>query len=127
MANKFHKHYTVEEARELLPKLREWLANLNRFRDELERTEKRLNGLLHGGDDLGGSTVNTWIRTLAGMQHILAECQRREILIKDLARGLVDFPAIIGGREVFLCWEQTEDDIEHWHDLDTGFAGRERL
>ena len=50
-----------------------------------------------------------------------------EIFIKDLERGLMDFPAIIGGREVFLCWEQDEDDIEFWHDLDTGFSGRERL
>ena len=40
---------------------------------------------------------------------------------------LIDFPAIIGGREVFLCWEQDEDDIEFWHDIDAGYAGRERL
>jgi hypothetical protein len=71
--------------------------------------------------------VNTWIRTLAGMQEVLAEFQRREIQIKDLERGLVDFPAIIGGREVFLCWELDEEDIEFWHDLDGGYAGRERL
>ena len=51
----------------------------------------------------------------------------REIQVKDLERGLIDFPAIIGGKEVFLCWEQDEEDIEHWHDLDTGYAGREKL
>ena len=39
----------------------------------------------------------------------------------------MDFPAIVAGREVFLCWETDEDTVEHWHDLDTGFAGRERL
>ncbi|MBI3881959.1 MAG: DUF2203 family protein, partial [Verrucomicrobia bacterium] len=53
--------------------------------------------------------------------------ERREIQIKDLERGLVDFPAILGGREVFLCWESGEDDIEFCHDLATGYAGRERL
>ena len=42
-------------------------------------------------------------------------------------RGLVDFPAILAGREVFLCWEQDEEDIEFWHDLASGYAGRERL
>jgi hypothetical protein len=47
--------------------------------------------------------------------------------LKDLERGLIDFPAIIGGKEVFLCWEQDEEDIEFWHDLDAGYAGRERL
>jgi hypothetical protein len=61
------------------------------------------------------------------MQEVLAEFQRRRIFIKDLERGLVDFPAIIGGREVFLCWEQDEADIEFWHDLDAGYTGRERL
>ena len=55
------------------------------------------------------------------------EFQRREIQVKDIDRGLMDFPAIIGGKEVFLCWEQDEEDIEFWHELDAGYAGRERL
>jgi hypothetical protein len=71
--------------------------------------------------------VNRWVRALADFRDLLAEFQNREIVIKDLERGLVDFPAIIGGREVFLCWEKDEDDIEFWHDIDTGYAGRERL
>jgi hypothetical protein len=61
------------------------------------------------------------------MQAVLLEFQQREIQIKDLERGLLDFPAIIGGKEVFLCWEQDEEDIEYWHDLDAGYAGREHL
>ena len=56
-----------------------------------------------------------------------AEFNRRQIFVKDPDRGLVDFPAIVGGREVFLCWELDEDDIKFWHDIDSGFAGRERL
>ena len=127
MSHRFDKHYTREEARALLPQLREWLADLNRLRDEMQGYEKRLTGLAEQGHDIGGETVNKWIRTLAQMQDILADFQRRRILIKDLARGLVDFPAIIGGREVFLCWESDEDDIEFWHDLETGFGGREKL
>ena len=57
----------------------------------------------------------------------MREFQSREIQIKDLERGLIDFPAIRGGREIFLCWEKDEEDIEYWHELDTGFAGREKL
>ena len=68
-----------------------------------------------------------WIRALAGMQHILANFQHRQIFIKDLTRGLIDFPAIMGGKEIFLCWESDEDDIEFWHDLETGYGGREKL
>jgi hypothetical protein len=127
MNHRFEKHYTLDEARALLPRVRSWLMRLNELRHELERCDKRLSSLMNPGHDVGGDLVNTWIRTLAGMQEVLAEFQRREIQIKDLERGLVDFPAILGGREVFLCWEQDEEDIEFWHDLDTGYAGRERL
>ena len=127
MPHQFQKHYTRDEARALLPQLREWLKRLGRLKTEQERSDKRLASLAQPGHDLGGQLVNSSIRTLAELQEILAEFQRREIFIKDLERGLLDFPAIIGGREVFLCWEQDEEDIEHWHDLDAGYAGRERL
>jgi hypothetical protein len=127
MPNRFSKHYTRDEARALLPQIREWLANLNRLRAEVERFDKRLSGMNAGGQDVGGETVNNWIRTLAAMQELLANFQQRQIFIKDLSRGLIDFPAVIGGREVFLCWESDEDDIEFWHDLESGYGGREKL
>jgi hypothetical protein len=127
MKYQFEKHYTRDEAQALVPQLRQWLERLNRLREDLQRFEKRLGGMTDQGHDIGGETVNNWIRALADMQAILAEFQRREIFIKDLSRGLVDFPAIIGGREVFLCWEADEDTVEFWHDLETGFGGRERL
>jgi len=127
MSHRFDKHYTRDEARGLLPQIRTWLADLNRLREDLQRFEKRLGGLADQGNDIGGETVNSWIRALADMQGILADFQRRRIFIKDLSRGLIDFPAIIGGREVFLCWESDEEDVEFWHDLETGFGGREKL
>jgi hypothetical protein len=127
MEHRFDKHYTRDEACALLPQIRLWLELLNRLRKDLERYDKRLSGLAEQGNDIGGETVNNWIRALAGMQEVLAEFQRRRIFIKDLERGLIDFPAIMGGKEVFLCWEQDEQQIEFWHDLDTGFSGREPL
>ena len=127
MSYRFEKHYTLDEARALLPQVRGWLQRLNELRLDLDLFDKRLTSLMSPGQDVGGDLVNRWIRTLAGMQEVLGEFQRRQIQIKDVERGLIDFPAIIGGKEVFLCWEQDEDDIEFWHDLDTGFAGREHL
>jgi hypothetical protein len=127
MPYQYTKHYTREEARALLPQIRGWLTTLNRLREDMERYDKRLNSMNARGLDTGGDTVNKWIRTLAGMQEILAAFQRRQILIKDVARGLVDFPTILGGKEVFLCWETDEADIEFWHDLESGFGGREKL
>jgi hypothetical protein len=127
MEYRYTKHYTREEASALLPQIRVWLTELNRLRGDLEKYDKRLSGMMNPGQDTGGDLVNTWIRTLASMQEILAEFQRREIQIKDLERGLIDFPAIVGNKEVFLCWEQDEDDVKFWHDLDAGYGGREQL
>jgi hypothetical protein len=127
MEFRYEKHYTREEARALLPEIRRWLERLNRLRKDVEMLEKRLSQLAAQTSDIGGESVNAWIRALADMQELLVEFQRRQIFIKDLERGLIDFPAIIGGREVFLCWESDEDDIEYWHELESGFAGRERL
>jgi hypothetical protein len=124
---RFHKHYTREEARDLLPQLRQWLERLAELRAEQHKLDERLAGLLAPGCDLGGSLVNSWVRTLSEMQAIIVEFLTREIQIKDIERGLIDFPALIGDKEVFLCWEKDEDDIEFWHDLDSGYAGREPL
>ena len=127
MAFEFQQHYTREEARELLPQLRQWLDQLHDLQQKLEPREEQLNLLLQRGQDAGGSIVNAWVKTVADMRDLLKEFERREIQIKDIERGLIDFPAIIGGREVFLCWEKDEADVEFWHDLDTGYAGREKI
>ena len=127
MAYQFKKHYTRDEARALLPQIRHWLKQLSALRRKLGECDQRLARLMTGGNDVGGDTVNRWVHVAADVKSTLAEFQLREIQIKELDRGLIDFPAILNGKEVFLCWEQDEDDIEFWHDLESGFAGRERL
>jgi hypothetical protein len=127
MKYQFRKHYTLEEARSLLPQIRQWLSALDGLRPQLHNHEQHLNALMESGCDVGGKTVNAWIRAMAEMRELLVEFHQRQILIKDVERGLIDFPAIIGGKEVFLCWEKDEEDIEFWHDLDSGYASREKL
>jgi hypothetical protein len=127
MDYRFKKHYTREEARGLLPQVRHWLEQLDHWRISADKCEHRIGMLEREGADVGGGVVNDWVRALAGLREVGLEFQCREILIKDLERGLIDFPAILGGREVFLCWERGEEDIEFWHELDSGYAGRERF
>jgi hypothetical protein len=124
---RFQKHYTREEARALLPKVRRWLNRLAELHAAVEKLDQRLVALMLPGCDLGGALVNKWVRTIAEMKEVLLEFHQREIQVKDLDRGLIDFPALLAGNEVFLCWEQGEEDIEFWHDLDAGYAGRERF
>jgi hypothetical protein len=123
----FRKHYTREEARRLLPEVRAWLEELLKLRDAIGRQDEKLKAALGLGDDLGGPLVDAHAKSLAAFRQALLQFESREIQIKDLDRGLIDFPAFIQGREVFLCWEKGEEDIEFWHDLEAGYAGRERL
>lgn len=127
MAHRFKKHYTREEARALLPQIRKWLEALEQTKLEWEKCDRRLSGVMKSGGDAGGALVNQWVRSLVELRTLLQKFEEREILIKDLERGLIDFPSLIGNKEVFLCWEKDEDDIEFWHDIDSGFAGREPL
>ncbi|HVV70937.1 MAG TPA: DUF2203 domain-containing protein, partial [Verrucomicrobiae bacterium] len=120
MPHHFHKHYTLEEARSLLPQVRRWLQRLTVLRAEIREHDEKLEELVEPGRDLGGDRVNRWVRSLAELKAVLAEFYEREIQIKDLDRGLIDFPSLRQGEEVFLCWEQGEDDIEFWHELEAG-------
>ena len=77
----------------------------------------------NGGGGLG-KQVGQASSELQGGVEALSE---REIVLRDLDRGLVDFPAIRDGREVYLCWIEGEQDIGFWHELDAGYAGRQEL
>jgi len=127
MPSHFSKHYTLEEARALLPSVRQWLEELGHHQERLKTLDKRVGQIMASGDDAGGPSVNQLVRILAQCKTVLQRFRSREIQIKDLNRGLLDFPSWRDGREIFLCWEKDEDDIEYWHDLESGYAGRERL
>ena len=124
----FQKHFTLAEARALLPQLRQIFRDIHRRRDRIRAADEKLGKLFEEtGSDLGGPVVNGLLTDLLEMNAQLHRIRKLGVTVKDLERGLLDFPAIRDGREVFLCWELEEDDIEFWHDLDTGYAGRERL
>ena len=124
---KFSKHYTLEEAHALLPQIREWLGQIEALEKRLSELDARLRSLAASGNDVGGETVNASVKVRAELQAVAQEFESREIQIKDLERGLIDFPALRDGKEILLCWEKDEEAIEFWHDLDSGYPGRERL
>src|SRR6185295_9753238 len=101
MSYQFTKHYTREEARALLPSVRKWLQELDHVRGQLHKYDQRLSALMESGNDVGGEVANRWVELMAQARELFMEFQRREILIKDIDRGLLDFPAIVAGREVF--------------------------
>lgn len=127
MAHRFRQHYTREQARALLPQVKGWLDDLVELRGRIARAEMGLAEALASGRDLGGPSVNQPLLDRVKLAQVVGEFQSREIQIKDLDRGLIDFPALIEGREVFLCWEKIDGDIDFYHDIDVGYSGREPL
>jgi hypothetical protein len=128
MPRQFDKHFTLDEARAALPKLRRHFSDIHRSRNRLLELDRALaKRFAKGGGDLGGAPVDALMKEYLSMQLGLRRISSLGILIKDVDRGLVDFPHLREGNEVLLCWELEEDDIEFWHDLESGYAGRERL
>lgn len=127
MSNQFTKHYSLDEARRLLPTLRNWFKEIDALMGRMRDLDETMAPRTKAGEDLGGAGPNQMIRDMARVHHILGEFHSREIQIKDLQKGLVDFPALLDEREVYLCWECSEPDICHWHTLETGFSDRKPL
>jgi hypothetical protein len=66
-------------------------------------------------------------REAEAVARAVEELETLGVLVKDLDRGLVDFPALRGGEEVLLCWQLGEDEVAYWHGVEEGFAGRKAL
>ena len=127
MGNHFSTHYTLAEARAMIPQVREWLKQISLLRHEYTEVSRCVDTMMKAQSDIGGMSINQSIKILSKIQAILSEFKKHEIQIKDHERGLVDFPSKRGNREVFLCWEKDEEDIAHWHELDAGYDSREPL
>jgi hypothetical protein len=126
--SQYSKHFTVDEARALLPELRSFFRDAHRRRHAAVAADNKLGELLRDhSQDLGGSKVNGMVYDFVQMNAAVRAIQDRGIVIKHFDRGLVDFPHMRDGEEVFLCWELDEPDIAFWHHIDEGYAGRERL
>ena len=121
------RHYTLEEARAE----RDWVAHrVDAARSALGvlASPEARAALAALEPDRGGAWPGREIaRATLELQRAIAELQAADIVVRDVVRGLVDFPAVRDGEEVYLCWLVGEPDIGWWHELDAGFAGRRRL
>lgn len=124
---RFRRHYSVEEAMEMLSQIRVWFSEINALTGRIHDADQDFAPRIKAGEDLGGLQISQQFRDMARVHSILHEFQEREIQVKDLQRGLIDFPALSNEREIFLCWEHSENEITHWHNLESGFAGRKPL
>jgi hypothetical protein len=121
------RHYTVEQANAALDFVTERLERLRAARAQLTNEEARDKLGDSAPANGGGAPGRVVSEGFLGLQTAIAELQQMDIVLRDLDRGLVDFPAMRDGREVYLCWEEGEQEIGFWHDPESGYGGRQPI
>jgi hypothetical protein len=128
------RQFTLEEAESLLPRLTELMLELRARKEEYDQFMRQVDEL---GQKLRGNghQMDTDLKEAqAGLEQsandlneLAEKIHGMGCELKGIEEGLVDFRTEMNGREVYLCWKFGEDRIEWWHELDTGFAGRQPL
>ena len=124
------KIFTVQEANALLPNVRSIVGKIQRAHRRISRYRDDAKKAAEAAERGGGGFVDgvAYAAVLTELTHQLAELEALGVQLKDFERGLVDFPSLRDGRVVLLCWQLGEgDELEWWHDVDAGFAGRTPL
>jgi hypothetical protein len=121
------RHYSLEEASALLPWVAEQLERLRSARDRLGDVDARAALAATGQANGGGAAGKVVSEGFLELRELMIELREREIVLRDLDRGLIDFPSLRGDEEVYLCWEEGEAEIGFWHEPEAGFAGRRPL
>jgi hypothetical protein len=124
------KLFTIAEANALLPSVRQLLQRLQRFRRRLSAYKQAAAQAAEQAEQGGGGIPGglLYARLLTNFAAEMGNLEAMGVQLKDFERGLVDFPSLRDGRVVLLCWQLDEgDELEWWHDMDAGFAGRTPL
>jgi hypothetical protein len=122
------RYFTLQEAKAALQTIRPWVAEILEIRRSILESRPEVWPVIEKSMGNGGSRVAS--RLVVGFERLEALVERIQelgVLIKDVNTGLLDFPSLREGRQVYLCWRYGEEDIRYWHDVDAGFAGRQPI
>lgn len=122
------RYFTIEEANQSLEILRPIVAEILELRAYILSRRPELRAVIekagyNGGSKLAGEMVFEFKR----LEELVRSVHAEGALLKDVNTGLLDFPSLREGRQVYLCWAYGEDQVRFWHDLDAGFAGRQPI
>ncbi len=122
------RFFTVEEARQLLPSLKELMGQVMVISHRLEEYRDLVQQLADSASsNTGGPEGTAYLNIVISLQSCLTQLQETGCVLRSLQDGLIDFPHLKQGREIYLCWKYGEEDIRFWHEVDEGFAGRTPL
>jgi len=130
------KRFTLAEAQKLIPEVERVLRDGVALKSEYDEAERALQSFTERVMLMGGMLVDRAraieVRTrrdevAARLRNSIEQLQGLGCVVKDLDIGLVDFPTLFRGEEVYLCWKLGEHEIEFWHGVDEGFRGRKAI
>ncbi|MBY0525881.1 MAG: DUF2203 domain-containing protein [Gemmataceae bacterium] len=129
------KYYSVAEANATLPLVRAIVRDIAELARDLHERQERLERVRPNDRKLRNEAYQEEVdRVLAEierdrgrMREFAGELAQLGIEMKDPYVGLIDFPCWMGNREVYLCWRLGEADVGFWHELEAGFAGRQKI
>ena len=123
-----NKYFSIEEANAVIPqllvvipKIQSLMQNLSHKYPDVKKARERAQ--LNGGSLQGADYINCALK----INYLTEELESKGCILKGIKHGLVDFLALREGKEVYLCWKNPEEKIEYWHDIQSGFAGRQRI
>jgi len=120
--------FTIEEANRLVPHLKKLVRKVIRERAALidiqGEIQRARDNAQYGGGSLYGMRYLEGLKRFSEAVHSIEELG---VLVKDLQKGLCDFPHERDGRLVYLCWKLDEDEVQWWHEVEDGFIGRQPL
>jgi hypothetical protein len=123
------RYFTVAEANALLPLLRPHVEQLMRAWRRLSVVHEQVVGILERNPrvDLGGPPLSTAAIQIIRAQNAMVAIQGLGVELKDPVTGLLDFPALRDGVEIYLCWRYNEPRVGFWHSVEAGYAGRQPI
>jgi len=120
--------FTLAEAQGLIPKLRSLLQEMTEPWSRIQELNPEIQKARENAPFDGYSKSGVeYVESVSQLMLLIHQIKEMGVLLKDANKGLCDFPYRRQGRIVYLCWQLGEDRIEYWHDIESGFAGREPL
>ena len=122
------RYFTVREANEILAGIRPLMDEIQTIRQEILARQPDVWPVVERAAGNGGSqAASKLVREFERLDALVHQVQETGALFKDINLGLLDFPALRDGREVYLCWKYGEGDIAFWHEIESGYAGRQPI
>jgi hypothetical protein len=122
------RYFTLQEANETLDLIRPLMEEVQRIRKRIVQSQPEAWPAIQKSAGNGGNrALSNLVPDFEKFDALIHRIQATDVLIKDINLGLLDFPALKDGREVYLCWQYGEGEIAFWHEIEAGFAGRQPI